>query len=204
MNFFRRVVQALERRRMQRKYAAYNAFRDSMLRALPADSVGAEIGTWKGDYARRMITIAKPRELHLIDPYLFIDEYPDRWYGGLLAKSQTDMDQIFDEVTSELETLAGDKTKVIFDRGMSADVLPGFADESLDWAYIDGNHSYEFVKQDIEGLIPKMKTGGLIMGDDLQWEGIERAVNEVLQEQSEKLVAVELKHKYHQYILRKL
>jgi len=204
MIFFRRVVRGLQRRRMQRKYAAYDAFRDDMLRALPANSVGAEIGTWKGAYARRMITICQPRELRLIDPYLFIDEYPDRWYGGLEAKSQADMDEIFDKVKHEMEALAGDKTKVIFERGMSADVLPQLADESLDWAYVDGNHSYEFVKQDIEELIPKIKTGGLLMGDDLQWPSIERAVNKVLEEQSDKIVAVELKHKYHQYILRKL
>jgi hypothetical protein len=204
MNLFKRISGRLKRNKMQRLYAAYEAYRDGMLSRLPPNSVGAEIGTWKGDYARRMITIAQPCRLHLIDPYIFFEEYPDRWYGGLEAKSQPDMDKIFEAVKHDLTELAGDKTEVIFHRDLSAKAIQELADDSLDWAYVDGNHSYEYVKRDIEDLIPKLKVGGLLMGDDLQWKSISRAVNEVLQEKSDKLTAVSLSLESHQYILRKL
>jgi len=188
---------------MRKKYAAYENYRNDMLRNLTAGGVGAEVGTWKGDYARRMITIAKPAELYLIDPYLFLEEYPDRWYGGLEAKSQADMDKIFEAVKSDMAEVAGDQTNITWLRDTSDDAIPAMQDELLDWSYIDGNHSYEFVKRDIENLIPKTKSGGLIMGDDLQWEGIARAVNEVVAENPDTIEVVELKHKYHQFILRK-
>jgi hypothetical protein len=47
-----------------------------------------------------------------------------------------------------------------------------FQDESLDFVYIDANHAYDFVKQDIELWYPKVKKGGYLWGHDyidLDW-----------------------------------
>ena len=41
-----------------------------------------------------------------------------------------------------------------------------FSDESLDFVYIDANHAYDFVKQDIELWWPKVKKGGWLCGHD--------------------------------------
>ena len=41
-----------------------------------------------------------------------------------------------------------------------------FADNSLDFVYIDGNHKYEYVLQDLNLWYPKVKQGGYLMGDD--------------------------------------
>ena len=41
-----------------------------------------------------------------------------------------------------------------------------FEDNSIDAIYIDGNHSYEAVIEDIKNWSPKVKQGGLIIGDD--------------------------------------
>ena len=38
----------------------------------------------------------------------------------------------------------------------------------FDFIYIDGNHSYDFVKADLEAWWPKLKSGGAICGDDYQ------------------------------------
>jgi predicted O-methyltransferase YrrM len=39
-------------------------------------------------------------------------------------------------------------------------------DKSLDFVYIDANHTYQAVKEDIRLWYPKVKSGGLIMGHD--------------------------------------
>jgi hypothetical protein len=39
-----------------------------------------------------------------------------------------------------------------------------FPDNYFDWIYIDGNHLYEFVKQDLESYFPKIKSGGIVAG----------------------------------------
>jgi hypothetical protein len=44
---------------------------------------------------------------------------------------------------------------------------------------VDGDHSYEGVKKDIELFLPKMRSGGLIAGDDAFAEDVVRAVQDI-------------------------
>lgn len=75
--------------------------------------------------------------------------------------------------------------------GFSSDlsIVNLFEDKSIDLVYIDGDHSYEAVKKDIELWLPKVKDGGLLSGDDFQWEGVKKAVHEFCQNSSRKLLA---------------
>jgi len=54
-------------------------------------------------------------------------------------------------------------------------------DNSLDFIFIDGGHSYECVKLDIQKWTPKVRKGGWLLGHDYKspkWPGVERAVHE--------------------------
>ena len=56
-----------------------------------------------------------------------------------------------------------------------------FSDASLDFVYIDGDHSYESVKQDLNSWYPKLKKFGVMCGDDyahITGRGVVEAVNE--------------------------
>lgn len=44
-----------------------------------------------------------------------------------------------------------------------------FPSDSLDWVYIDGNHEYEHVIADLEVFYRKLKSGGILAGDDYDW-----------------------------------
>jgi len=55
-----------------------------------------------------------------------------------------------------------------------------FQDGSLDLVYIDANHAYEHVIEDIRDWLPKVKPGGIIAGHDYNMEGVSRAVTEAL------------------------
>ena len=69
-------------------------------------------------------------------------------------------------------------------RSTSVEAAAATADESVDWVYIDGNHAYEFVLEDLRSWYPKVRPGGLVAGDDYDrpgawWgDGVTRAVNE--------------------------
>jgi hypothetical protein len=41
-----------------------------------------------------------------------------------------------------------------------------FSDSELDFVYIDGDHSYEFVSTDIKAWWPKVQSGGILAGHD--------------------------------------
>ena len=46
--------------------------------------------------------------------------------------------------------------------------------------FIDADHSYEWVKKDIAAYKPKLKKGGWLTGHDIDFPGVNRAVNEVI------------------------
>jgi len=66
-----------------------------------------------------------------------------------------------------------------------------FEPESVDFVYIDANHSYRFVKEDILAWLPKVKKGGVIGGHDMDWRdeaqndeySVRRAVEEIFKQE---------------------
>jgi len=69
-----------------------------LLRKLPKDSICAEIGVWKGNFSELIFAVTRPKMLHLIDPWEFQSEFPERMYGGSVAKCQQDMNLIYESV----------------------------------------------------------------------------------------------------------
>jgi predicted O-methyltransferase YrrM len=134
-----------------------------LLQRLPKGGVCAEIGVWRGDFSARILEVARPARLHLIDPWQAVagEDYEGARYGGKLAEGQAEMDAVY------------------------AAVLERFGDDELDFVYIDGNHRYEFVKADLEAYARKIRPGGLLAGDDYGIEGwwddgVTRAVDEFI------------------------
>lgn len=72
----------------------------------------------------------------------------------------------------------------------SAEAAMLFEDNSIDFLYIDGDHRYETVCQDIRGFLPKMRNLSIMAGHDYLphsfraksavFEGVRRAVDELL------------------------
>lgn len=48
----------------------------------------------------------------------------------------------------------------------SVNAATRFADESLDWAFLDADHSYPSLNQDLPAWYPKVKPGGVLCGHD--------------------------------------
>ena len=67
--------------------------------------------------------------------------------------------------------------------GDSVDFSFTYDDETIDTLFIDGDHTYEGVKKDIEAWYPKVKKGGTIIFHDYQrdkvHEGVQQAVDEI-------------------------
>jgi predicted O-methyltransferase YrrM len=78
------------------------------------------------------------------------------------------------------------KDKLDIKRGYSTDILKELEPKSIDFAYVDGDHSANQVYIDGCLLFPLMKQGGIILFDDYYWThnneitqiGIDRFINE--------------------------
>lgn len=156
-----------------------------MLDALPERGACAEIGTWKGDFAAVILSSRRPARLYLVDPWEHRDEgaYADASYGGRLEGGQAALEQMYRDVAARFAAeIESGQVRILRERSTAA--ASRFEDESLDWVYIDGDHSYEGVKADLEAYYRTVKPGGILAGDDYghvgSWfeDGVSRAVDE--------------------------
>jgi predicted O-methyltransferase YrrM len=81
----------------------------------------------------------------------------------------------------------GDRAVTV--RGWSPDIASAFDNKSLDFVYIDAEHTYEAVKADLPAWWAKIKHGGILAGHDYGWETVRKAVDEFVAEYNMRLVA---------------
>jgi hypothetical protein len=121
--------------------------------------VMAEVGVWKGDFAADVLKTASHIEIYyMIDPWANL---PD-WNKPFNVKPET-----FDEIYREMDAktaFAADKRRVL--RGRTKEMVGMIPDKSLDFAYIDGDHTLRGITIDLIKMWPKIKPGGFIGGDD--------------------------------------
>jgi len=139
--------------------------------------VGIEIGTYQGDNAFSILSVLPMRKLFLVDPYLECEDYNDRWMGN---RSQAKFNENFEIAKAKLKRF---DNKMEFVRKTSEEAV-GDIPNNLDFVYIDGNHDYDYVKQDIELYYPKVKDGGILGGHNFEscYPGVARAVLEFVNE----------------------
>ena len=114
--------------------------------------VGVEVGVWTGEFGK--ILCSTGLKLYGVDPYEW--DPVNKYYG-----KQEWIDQAYEEAKIRLKDC--DYTII---RKTSMDAVKDFADESIDFVYIDGNHLYKYVMEDIIEWSKKVKKGGVISGHD--------------------------------------
>lgn len=120
---------------------------------------GAEIGVAFGGFSRIILSKWHGRILHLVDLWA---QQPEGDY-----QEQTNRDNKFHLWYEDCYKLAAEMTgRVQLKRGYSHEQAASFDDGFLDFAYIDANHDYKWVKQDVEAWWPKIKPGGILAGHD--------------------------------------
>lgn len=129
-----------------------NKTKDDLAKELTGQ--GVEIGVAKGEFSEKIIA-DHTTKLIGIDSYKPYPGYRDYT-----------LPQTFANLKNEMLKRVGNNHNFSLLEGWSTQYFQIFADESLDFVYIDGNHSYEYVKSDIEAWWPKVKPGGILCGDD--------------------------------------
>lgn len=124
-----------------------------LLRAIKPYGKAVEIGVLRGDLSKQILE-NWGGTLYMVDPW------------RKLGPEYSHNDQNETDYANAIANIAGNEDRAIMIRATSDVAANIFQDGSLDMIYIDANHEYNFVKQDIKLWYPKLKPGGIFSGHD--------------------------------------
>lgn len=138
-----------------------------LIEIIPNNLIFCEVGCYTGEGTNLFLNSGKIKKYYAVDP----------WVGNYSKNdlaSMSDMkkaEKMFDKTVKGFNNIIKLKNK--FENIYKE--LP-----ELDMIYIDANHEYEFIKQDILNSIKIVKSGGIIAGHDYRKpNGVVKAVNEI-------------------------
>jgi phage-related protein len=117
-------------------------------------TTGAEIGVAEGYLSEEMFKAIPNLKLYCVDIWT---PYRGNQWSGSTARNE----HHFKAASERLS-----KYNAIVMREMSMDAVKKFANGSLDFVYIDANHAFDYVIQDLIEWSKKVRVGGIISGDD--------------------------------------
>jgi FkbM family methyltransferase len=116
--------------------------------------IGAEIGVEQGAFSEVICKNPNVKKLYSIDAWKAYRGYRDH-------VRQEKLDGFFNATKERLKNY---NSEII--RKFSVDAANDFLDERLDFVYIDANHDYKHVTEDLELWSRKVKKGGIVAGHD--------------------------------------
>lgn len=155
--------------RIVEERAMRNAMRAVKSRFGDKEIIGAEIGVFRGQNAKDILSsLPNVKLLYLIDPYDAYEGWEDSFSSVIEGAKE-----------EALRTLKPFKDRIVWIFKKTEDSIEDVK-HPLHFIYIDGNHSYEYVKKDIEIADLWVMSGGVIGGHDFtpSRRGIVKAVFE--------------------------
>lgn len=121
---------------------------------------GVEIGTDQGEYAEVLAKTMPSLKLFCVDPWKAVA------YEKGFQPESFENQEFFDRRYSETIERLTPYQNIVLKRATSMEAVNDFEDNSLDFVYIDGNHDFLNVTQDIHYWTKKVKSGGIVSGHD--------------------------------------
>jgi len=138
---------------------------------------GVEVGVWRGWGARKLLRLFRFKKLYLVDPYDKAPEYLESRELPTASQFQPGAHftvKMWKQAKKDAKKTLRfweDKTEFIYERSVDAAKL---VPDNIDFVYIDGDHDYDKVKEDIEAWYPKVRKGGMLAGHDYKFKGVGR------------------------------
>ena len=144
-----------------------------LLGILGKDVVGCEIGVSFGlNLIYTLDTVPNISKVYAIDPFMPYEDGP----GKFVTQENSNNTK-----ASFLDNIKEYEDRVVFINKTADDAHTDIEDNSLDYIFIDGDHSYGAVTRDIANYYSKVKSGGVVSGHDISWEGVKQALIEFLE-----------------------
>jgi hypothetical protein len=169
--------------------------RDEMIASIPKGGLMAELGVFKGEFSVKIDEICQPDELILIDSWT-----GERLYSGNVdGNHRNGVRQYYtgEELYYLTEMNIKECRGIVTMLKANTDVLKAFTDNIFDMIYVDADHSYKGVLNDLINAYHKIKNGGYIMGHDYEHNmhktnnsysfGVKQAVDEFCREYNQEI-----------------
>lgn len=159
----------------------WHAFAPSLVRDAGARTV-VEVGVCKGDLSEALLKECPAVEhLWLVDPWRMTAGQRDDGRYVIIGPGET-QEECDEAARITAYKMGPYKGRVTILRKPSVGAAQGFEDGSLDAVLIDALHFANFVIEDIQAWWPKLKMGGLMIGDDWgpYFPGVEVGVRQCL------------------------
>lgn len=161
---------------MGENWFTYPALYKAVVDYFPSGSHFIEVGVWKGMSASFMaveiINSQKQIKFDCIDTWLGSEEHKD------IAEVQNNT--LYEKFLENIKPVAHIINPIRID---SVEASKNYADGSINFVFIDGDHSYEGCKRDILAWLPKIADGGILAGHDYAWTPhIQQLVSEIFGE----------------------
>lgn len=125
---------------------------------------GAEIGVERGYYSEVLVKANPQMKIFGVDPWESLetckDNAPKRRTEN--HRSQARINMFYEEARARLAPYPNYEIM----KEYSIDAVKRFEDGSLDFVYIDANHEYSFVMDDMSMWSRKIRQGGIVSGHD--------------------------------------
>lgn len=134
--------------------------RRALYESLPPCQVACEIGVASGRNAEAIYQACDPRELHLIDLWANRQDVP-RWTDVTDAKHRKALAQCQQRFADPIR-----EGRIFLHQGRSVPILQAFSGHYFDFAYVDGDHTYQGTLADLKQCARVVHPGGFIAGHD--------------------------------------
>lgn len=144
-------------------------------------SRGAEIGVWRGQTFYHLLDVCPELELIGVDCWPAPESPHEKdqergistWYPPEVIRAHR---------ASVLAALPayGDRARIV--EADSVVAAKSVEDGSLDFVFVDADHSTEGVLRDVAAWRPKLRPGGVLLGHDEQWPSVRRALSQLFDE----------------------
>ncbi|MCK0139923.1 class I SAM-dependent methyltransferase [Aliiroseovarius sp. F47248L] len=118
-----------------------------------------ELGVWHGEFAKDVLERnSSIKAYYMLDPWRTLDNWNKPF--------NIDAPEFEKAYKTSLKNTEFAAEKRIVLRGTTLEVIDQIEDESLDLIYIDGDHTLRGICIDLISVWPKLRPGGIIVGDD--------------------------------------
>ena len=119
----------------------------------------AEIGVYRGNFAQTLLQRCEGlTRYYMVDPWRHLTDW-----NKPANHPDAQLEAHYRKPRAKTEFAAGKRCIL---RGKTVDVIDHIPDQTLDFAYIDGDHTLKGITVDLICVYPKVRVEGFLTGDD--------------------------------------